>query len=363
MTDVQFERLFSTQRDATIGVRAGVVTFVNPAAARQFPKLQPGEAASAILPLAVLEAAEEEFSAGITVDDTPYTVLGVRLADMFIYTLIPQAGTEPPNEQLLDRIFGTIRRTLTVLNMATELFVSGDGQEEAQKQKRHLALINKTNYQLQRLCDNLELFFRFSERQVRLYLEQFDLVDFCRDLVQSTDHLARRLSLRIHFQTDCDNLMASLDRQKVTRLLLNLISNSLKNMDEGGHLSIELTSQGEDAVILLRDTGSGMQVAHLAQAFTQYQGPLADMDTQTGIGLGLNLAQEIARLHGGTLFLTSRAGRGTAVCLRLPVSRGADSGHLQEAALPYGEGDGGMHLILTELSDVLDDEVFLGRYY
>jgi len=364
MTDERIANLFSMQRDAAIGVRDTAVVFFNASAKRQFPSLAVGDQAGALLPSAVLEMEDTNFSASVTIVNAPYTVLGTRMDELSVYTLIPQeAETEKASDQLLERVTGTMRRTLTVLNMATETLMPVVNQMDEPKQRANLKIINKTYYQLQRLCDNLDHHFRLSAGRARLYLEELDLVSFCRDLVQTADHFAKRLSHRVHFQVDFPHLMAAIDKQKMTKLILNLVSNSLKHLEQEGSLTLTLTQAGEDAVLTLRDTGTGIEPSHIGAVFTQYQAKRSDTDISAGAGLGLNIAQEIARLHGGTLFVTSTPNQGTAVRLRVPIRQEMDSGMLTEASLPYGEGDEGMHLILTELADILDDEAFGGRYY
>ena len=364
MTDKQISNLFSMQREAVIGVGGTAVAFFNAAALRQFPDLTVGMSAADLLPSAVLGIEEESFSASATIKESPYTILGARTEGMVVYTLIPQEQEIDQQEgRLLERVSGTMRRTLTVLNMATEFLMPLIDRIEDSRQRANLTILNKAYYQLQRLCDNLDYFFRFSAGQARLYLEELDLVQFCGDLTQSVDHFAKRLGTRVYFQADLTHLRASIDQQKMTKLLLNLISNSLKHLGSDGSLTLSLTRQGEDAILTVRDTGHGIDSSHIREVFTQYKGSQSATDIDGGVGLGLGIAQEIARLHGGTLFVTSDADRGTAVRLRIPLIQAGDSGVLQEAPLPYRESDGGMQFILTELSDVLDDGAFLGKYY
>jgi len=364
MTDKQIANLFSMQRDAVIGVGGTTVAFFNALALEQFPELTVGLPAADILPSAVLEIEEDSFSASATMKESPYTILGARIEKMIVYTLIPQEREmDQQGRQLLERVSGTMRRTLTVLNMATEYLMPMIDQIDEPRQRANLTIINKAYYQLQRLCDNLDYFFRFSEGQVRLFLEELDLVRFCQDLIQSVDHFAKRLGARVHFQADLAYLRASIDQQKMTKLILNLISNGLKHLDADGSLTLSLARQGDDAILTLRDTGSGIAGSQIREVFTQYKGSQSDTDIDAGVGLGLGIAQEIARLHGGTLFVTSGADHGTAVRLRIPLIPAGDSGVLQETPLPYREGDGGMQFILMELSDVLDDRAFIGKYY
>jgi len=364
MTDKQMFNLFSIQRDASIAVRGGAVVFLNASASALFPDLTVGDGANKILPSTVLEIEDERFSCTPTIDDVPHTILGARVGDMSVYTLIPQEQETAEQEgQLLERVSGTMRRTLTVLNMATEYLLPVIDQIDEPRQQANLTVINKAYYQLQRLCDNLDYYHRLSEKQARLYLEELDFVGFCRDLAQSVDHFAKRISHRVHFKTELPHLITAVDRQKMTKLLLNLVSNSLKHLKADGNVSVLLSKQGEDAVVTVRDTGSGIEPAYLAEAFTQYKAERSDTDIDAGVGLGLHIAQEIARLHGGILLVTSGYDRGTAVRLRIPLTTAGDSGLLQELSIPYREGDGGMQFILTELSDVLDDGAFVGKYY
>jgi len=364
MTDKQISKLFSAQRDAVIGVRDTAVVFFNAAASQQFPDLTVGLSAADVLPPVVLEIEEESFSTSTLVRETLYTILGARVEDLLIYTLIPQVKEmDAQGGQLLERVSGTMRRTLTVLNMATEYLMPMIDQIDEPRQRANLMVLNKAYYQLQRLCDNLDYHFRLSEGQARLFLEELDLVRFCRDIAQSVDHFAKRVGARVRFKAELSHLRASIDQQKMTKLVLNLISNSLTHMDAGGSLTLSLSRQNEDAILTVRDTGRGINPSHIRDVFTQYKGSQSDTDINAGVGLGLGIAQEIARLHGGTLFVTSDADRGTAVRVRIPVIQAGDSGVLQEAPLPYREGDGGMQFILTELSDVLDEGAFLGKYY
>jgi len=289
-------------------------------------------------------------------------VLGSRVDDVRLFTLVPQPELGGEEGRLLENVCSSMRRTLTVLSMATELLTPAIDRLEEPKQRSNLTAINKSYYQLQRLCDNLDSLARLSEGQGRLRLTQVDLVQFCRDLIQSVDHFVVKSGHRLHFQSERDQLITVLDGPKMSKLLLTLISNSLKRLKPGGNLYLNLIGTGEDVVLSLKDTGVGIPPQEMAHVFGQYKRERSDTDPEAGAGLGMAIAQEIAALHGGTLLLTSQEGKGTTVLLRLPQRRLEPDGQLLEDPLPYGEGDGGMHMILTELADVLDDEVF-GRKY
>ncbi|MCL2367366.1 MAG: HAMP domain-containing histidine kinase [Oscillospiraceae bacterium] len=362
MLDKQIEELFHLQRDATLGVADGEIAFLNAACSAYYPALRPGMAAVEFLPPAVLEAGEARFVASVTLGDLPTTVIGSQMGEMQVFTLIPATLPGEGESQLLENTISSMRQNLTVLNMATELIAPAIHQLHEPKQQENLTALNRTYYHLQRLCDHLDNLFRLKEGRSRLHLEDVDMVSFCGDLIQSVDHFVKKLGTKLRFKSERGQLIAAIDKQKMTKLILGLLSNSLRRISAGGSVHLTLSGQGDDVILALRDTGPGIPPSTMSHVFAAYQQPQSDTDPAAGVGLGMALAQEIARLHGGTLLLTSEEGVGTTVRLRLP-SRPADAdGLLLETPLAYGEGDGGMHMILTELVDVLDDGAFAPRY-
>ena len=360
MKDKEIEQLFFLQRDITLGVRDGRIVFFNAAAKEQFPDLKPGEPASSLLPIGVLEAREETFVGNAFLGEKPYTVLATQMGNLWIYSLILQEIPGERERQLFENVCASMRRTLTVLNMATEFLAPAITQLGDQGQHANLKILNKSYYQLERLCDNLDHFFRLQDGEGHLHLESVDLVRHCRDLAQSVNHFTSKQGVSLTFQTDTEQLLCVLDRPKITKLLLNLISNSLSRIDDAGSLSLELSLRGDDLLLALRDTGSGIPPEDIPHIFEQCRRNQSAF--RSGIGLGLSISREIAQLHGGTLLLTSQEGRGTTVFVQLPIRQLEGGGQLQEIALPYSRDDEGLRPILLELSDVLDDTAFQGLY-
>jgi len=175
-------------------------------------------------------------------------------------------------------------------------------------------------------------------------------------------HLAEEMGHELRFRAKVEHLVTAIDPLKGTKLLLNLLSNSLGRLGAAGRIQVTLSGTKDDVLITLTDSGAGIAPGHMAGVFTKYQQPLRFTDPRAGAGLGMAVCEKIAHLHGGTLLLSSQAGVGTTVSLRLPIRRAPAVGVLQDNQLPYGADDGGMHTILTELSDVLGDAAFGAKY-
>ena len=105
------------------------------------------------------------------------------------------------------------------------------------------------------------------------------------------------------------------DRVQLEQALLNLVSNAVDAMPEGGRLSLAARPDGDGVAIVVADSGAGIPLEDLSRVFE----PLyTTKPVGKGTGLGLPILREIVEAHGGTVRLESRAGEGTIAVVILP---------------------------------------------
>jgi PAS domain S-box-containing protein len=127
------------------------------------------------------------------------------------------------------------------------------------------------------------------------------------------------LQLSVNFDPVLPLIVA--DAMRLKQILLNLLSNAVKFTEPGGSIVITVREPGPDTIAFdVRDTGVGMSEAEIKIALE----PFGQVDAgiarrHEGTGLGLPLARRLAELHGGSLHIESRKGRGTTATLTLPV--------------------------------------------
>jgi PAS domain S-box-containing protein len=113
------------------------------------------------------------------------------------------------------------------------------------------------------------------------------------------------------------NLDGQWDADRLARMIANLVSNGLLHGDGTSPVTVRAVDRGGDALIVVQNFGATIPAADLATIFDPFRRP-ARPRTSVGLGLGLFIAHEIARTHGGKMWATSSLEEGTQFCALLP---------------------------------------------
>ena len=176
-----------------------------------------------------------------------------------------------------------------------------------------------------------------------------ELVSLCRRLSLEAGSLLNELGVVLEFRCALPVLLVSGDPILLQRMLLELITNSVKVTDPGGTISLELTQRGRQAVLILRDSGSAADSVRLMTALSG-QPRTGIPAPNEGAGMGLAVVQRIVDLHRGTLLAMHGA-----VMLSLPAGP-AQTGVSMHA--PPVQNDGGLDPLLLGLCDLMPSRIF-----
>ncbi len=125
------------------------------------------------------------------------------------------------------------------------------------------------------------------------------------------------------------------DELKLKQVVLNLLSNAVKFTPDGGSVDVHAEIAGDEAQVVVRDTGIGIAEAEQERIFEAFQrGGREARSATEGTGLGLTLSKRIVELHGGRLWMTSELGAGSTFGFAVPVG---PAGELPEGIAPDGE--------------------------
>ena len=171
--------------------------------------------------------------------------------------------------------------------------------------------------QLTALTESLLTLAR-TDRPTQTSIEMIDLTDLFERLIQlyHPQFVASDLQLKTQINA---NLYVKGDRIQLNRLFTNLLDNARRYTPSGGTVAVWIKPDGEFITISVEDTGVGIAPEHLEHIFERFwQVDQARSYQVGGFGLGLAIAQTIARNHGGAIAVISELGKGSCFTVRLP---------------------------------------------
>ena len=186
-----------------------------------------------------------------------------------------------------------------------------------------LEIVAKNANRLYDLVNRLLDIQKMDESGERLHLVHTDLVAFVKNLPET--FVLEAAKRRIDFAVNAaePQLMIDVDMEKLGRILFNLIGNSFKFTPDGGSVHIDISRQGEDAKIVVSDTGSGISEAdkpHVFEKFYMSKSKYHNRHMESS-GLGLSIVGEYVKMHGGKIQLSDNVPHGTIVTLLLPLKQ------------------------------------------
>jgi signal transduction histidine kinase len=167
------------------------------------------------------------------------------------------------------------------------------------------------------MVDDLQAMAAADAAVLQLTRERHDLANIAGS---AADSVARRFETA---EVTLDRQLAPApvlaDERWMHQVVTNLLGNALKFTPAGGTVTIRTRQDGSRAVLQVADTGIGIPADELPRIFDRFWRGRAAAQT-SGSGIGLAVAAELARAHGGTLTAASQPGEGTRLILTLPLS-------------------------------------------
>ncbi|MEM6631372.1 MAG: ATP-binding protein [Bacteroidota bacterium] len=201
--------------------------------------------------------------------------------------------------------------------------------------KSSLKMMERNADQMLRLVNQIIEFRKLESTQGKLNASLGDIVYVCREITDSFQFLAEEKRVELGFESLQEEIDIWFDRDKLEKILNNLISNAIKHTPKGGRVRvsasiIEKKSQGklpqgsfpECVQLVVEDSGKGIPEDQIDRVFDRYyQVDPVNYKGQIGSGIGLALTKELILLHEGEIMLESEEGKGSRFIIHLPFGR------------------------------------------
>jgi len=186
------------------------------------------------------------------------------------------------------------------------------------EQRRQVEMIRRSGGRLLRLVDQVLDLEQIEAGQVQIEPTLFDCGEVAVGVTDTLRPLAEQKGLMLELVLEEDGGDIYTDRARMEQILLNLVSNALKNTDTGGVI-VEVMCVSGGVTYSVRDTGVGIEANDLARIFEDfYQARPSDGGKRAGSGLGLPVSARLAALLGGTIEVDSTPGRGSEFRFTVP---------------------------------------------
>lgn len=185
---------------------------------------------------------------------------------------------------------------------------------------KYLKSMKQNCYRLLRLVNNLIDISKLDSGYLKLNLRNYNVVNIVEDITLSVADYIENKGIELIFDTDVEERIIAIDADKIERIMLNLLSNSIKFTDKGGQVFVNLWDRDRSIIISVKDTGIGIPQDKLDIIFDRFGQVDRTLSRNCeGSGIGLSLVKSIVDMHGGSIRVLSNPGEGSEFIIELPI--------------------------------------------
>ncbi len=179
--------------------------------------------------------------------------------------------------------------------------------------------LDKNTTHLMRLIDQLLEFRKLQNNKQKLDLQKTDAVSFLKEIFVSFSDIASKMNIEYEYLTSENTIPIFLDKNKVDKIVFNLLSNAFKFTPRGGKITLSADINPDTQVLRISVTDNGIGIPKEKQhlLFSRF---MQINFSATGTGIGLSLVNEFSRLHKGKAYYADNDGGGSVFTIELPLN-------------------------------------------
>jgi signal transduction histidine kinase len=244
-----------------------------------------------------------------------------EMRSQLLHSLRLQTQYEDNRKELVSNISHDLKTPITAIKGYVDGIMEGVA-DSPEKTEKYMRTIAAKASEMDQLIDELFLYSKLDLKRVPFSFEKVPILAF---LMDWTEELQFELEKRgVILETDLrleTHGVIQVDRDKLRRVLTNVIQNSIKYMqNDDKKINILASDEGNKLVLRIHDNGPGIDAEALPYVFDRFYRAEKSRNTDTGgSGLGLAIAKQIMEFHGGAIRAESEEGEGTTIVLTLPI--------------------------------------------
>jgi two-component system phosphate regulon sensor histidine kinase PhoR len=251
------------------------------------------------------------------------SIRGVGFAEGTVYAfhdLTEEHRLEQLKADFIATVSHELRTPLAAVHGAAKTLQREDVVVGGEMFKRLLAVMSEQSERLATMVNDILLANRVDSRELEMMTERVDISALAAEVLAAVRALAAEgLTLELVAPHSLPPVFC--DRDRLRQVLTNLVANAAKYSPAGGRIQVELTPQGNELGIAVRDEGLGIATAEQSLIFEKFYRADAKMTRGvSGSGLGLYISRELVKRMGGTISVESELGEGSTFVVTLPLA-------------------------------------------
>ena len=197
-----------------------------------------------------------------------------------------------------------------------------DGTYDRKTEEHFLNVINENADRMEKLVQDLLTLSKFDNNKANNKPGEFDLGELAKSCKEKFDIEIKKKKQTVQCYVTANVPLVFANKDGIERVILNILSNSIKYTPEGGKIDIYVGYVHNDAYIKIKDTGIGIPDEDINRVFERfYRVDKARSRQLGGTGLGLSIAKEIMEKNNGSINIKSKINEGTEVIIKIPVKK------------------------------------------
>lgn len=252
-----------------------------------------------------------------------------------------------------------LRAPLTNAMSGTEQLLQGSAIQGDEETKAQLAQINRGLHQLLRTVSNMSDAVHYtSESAFRMQTQ--DAVWVFDEVLQKAAALSAQADRKLEYSVPNLSVACLIDREKLERAVLNLVSNALKYASKDGIIKAELTYRTNRLSFTVENDDLHTGDLDRSNFFSRFLREPGIEDGRNGIGLGMSIVRSVASMHGGTVLMECPDDSRIRLTMTIAVRKSTENVFRSPVLLPVDYA-GGFDPAILELSDALPPSMFDGN--
>ncbi|WP_138419124.1 cell wall metabolism sensor histidine kinase WalK [Aquibacillus sediminis] len=231
-----------------------------------------------------------------------------------------QEQVERERREFVSNVSHELRTPLTTMRSYLEALSDGAWKDQ-DIAPQFLQVTQKETERMIRLVNDLLQLSKMDSKAHSLYKERVNFAPFLHHIIDRFEmNKSEDISISRHFAKE--NIFVWVDKDKLTQVIDNIISNAIKYSPEGGKITIRVMKEQNHLKVMISDQGLGIAREKLDKIFERfYRADKARSRNLGGTGLGLAIAKEIIEAHHGQIWAESKEGKGTTILFTLPLMK------------------------------------------